>query len=206
MKLLNCYLPVFRLGYEFTLYPENFADYSLLHETCIEMLKSSALAAEREHDKYDCDEALFAVAVWLDEKILCSKLPCVAQWRGNLLQSQLFQTCIGGELFFEHLENVATENIALSRVYLFCLLTGFHGKYTLEDKVLLEGRIDEAMRCIPDIWRKWPNDAPLAMTAVVPELKMLTLWQNVTNNRWSWLIIPTGVYGVMLLSGFVYFS
>ncbi|EHM44282.1 DotU family type IV/VI secretion system protein [Hafnia alvei] len=206
MKLLNCYLPVFRLGYEFTQHPEKYADYAFLRETCIELLKQSALNAELEHDKSDCESALLAVVIWLDERVLCSTLPCVAQWRSALLQMQLFQTSIGGELFFTRLAAIPDANISLHRVYLFCLLTGFHGKYTQQDKTRLKQRIEKTKACLPAEWRDWPNQAHLTLAGQQLKINQLTHWQIIKNSRWLWLIIPVSAYGLMLLSGFIYFS
>ncbi|HHL2712516.1 TPA: DotU family type IV/VI secretion system protein [Yersinia enterocolitica] len=205
MKLLNCYLPLFKLGYEFTLYPEKYADYVVLRETCIELLKKGALDAELEYDKADCDAALFAVVVWLDERILCSSLDCVDQWRATLLQMQLFQTSIGGELFFTWLDGIDEDNIPLLHVYLFCLLTGFHGKYMWQDNDLLHQRIEEAKLCLPQEWRTWPNQAHLTNVDTTLKFNKLTIWEKMKNNHWLWLIIPVSIYGVMLLSGFIYF-
>lgn len=205
MKLVNCYLPVFRLGYEISLHPDKYAEYSSLRDKCIALLKASALASELENCQSDCDSALFAVAVWLDEKILCSDLPYVARWRSSLLQTQLFQTSIGGELFFKQLDDIPSWNTSLYRLYLFCLLMGFHGKFTQQDKDMLNACIEKTKQCLPYEWRSWPNRGIIVSEERVIIESKNTLWKRISGIKQSFITIFVIIYGMVMSIGLIYF-
>lgn len=206
MTLINCYLPVFRLGYEFTQYPEKYSDYSFFRETCISLLKQSALDAEGKYDQSDCESALLAVVIWLDERVLCSGLPWVIQWRSALLQTHLFQTSIGGELFFTRLAEIPEDRVSLHRFCLFCLMTGFYGKYARQNNVLLEQIIAEEKFCLPPEWRIWPNEEHITRIEPTTDTNELTCWGVVKNSQWLWLITTVSIYIFIFLGAFIYFG
>ncbi|WP_148873100.1 DotU family type IV/VI secretion system protein, partial [Serratia marcescens] len=161
MTLVNSYLPVFRFITAFFLHPRAHADYAVFREQCLSLLRHSREASERQHAPEECDDAFFAVVLWLDERVLCSTAPWVKKWQGELLQSHYFNISVGGEIFYTRLDDIDPANIPLRMVYLFCLLNGFHGKYTGQEARLLQQRIDNERQCLPGAWRSWPNDAPL---------------------------------------------
>jgi hypothetical protein len=49
-------------------------------------------------------EALRPVMLWIDERLLTSKRPDAAQWHDHSLQRRHFETNVGGDVFFERLE------------------------------------------------------------------------------------------------------
>lgn len=164
MKLLDCYLPVFKLAAQFAHQPELFADYDTFRALCLSRLEEAVQEAEY-HDisDFERDQAFFAVVVWLDETILCSAQPFVQSWRYDLLQRKYFQTSIGGEMFFVRLDDLKEEHQQARCVFLFCLQNGFHGKYSaVQDSHALTVLIDQQRQlCLPQDWQSWPNDAPL---------------------------------------------
>ncbi|MBF0171668.1 MAG: DotU family type IV/VI secretion system protein [Nitrospinae bacterium] len=79
----------------------------------------------------DIEEALFPVAVWIDEMAMNAAWEGSRPWKGAQLQRSLFDTARGGEIFFERLENLPPEKNGVREVYLLCLTLGFKGKYYL---------------------------------------------------------------------------
>lgn len=163
MKLLNLYLPVFKLVINFAqgIYP--LTNYEDFRQQCIFKLEQAISAAEQiECTGRERDEAFFAVVLWLDEFIMRSSLPYISQWRTELLQVKYFQTTIGGKEFFQHLNQLEDEHCLAKCVYLFCLQQGFQGQYAGQNSGQLQ-QIIQLLRwsCLPEAWIGWPNDAEL---------------------------------------------
>lgn len=158
-RLVNCYLPVFRLGIKFISAPEKFSHCDEFRNECIKLLDQALIQSELLNTSGDCKEAHFAVVVWLDELVLRASPVWVKEWRINLLQSQRLQTTIGGEEFYTRLDSIDVSNKTLRQVYLFCLLMGFQGKYAHKEKTELQARIFEERQCLPEEWQVWPGEA-----------------------------------------------
>lgn len=161
MLLVDCYLPVFRFVTDFLLHPEQYSDYEEFRHASLSVIDRAAREAEKNHDANDCDNAFCAIVIWFDECVLCSSLSWVKQWRGALLQTQFFQTSIGGEVFFERLDALE-DNKPVRMIYLTCLLLGFHGKYTGMHHDQLIQRIEDERKWLPEEWQAWPNNAQLS--------------------------------------------
>jgi type VI secretion system protein ImpK len=78
--------------------------------------------------------AIFAAVVYLDESVLNARVPVFADWPRRPLQDELFGGHMGGEWFFQYLEQLlqrpdSTALGDLLEVYLLCLLLGFRGRY-----------------------------------------------------------------------------
>ena len=159
MSLLNCYLPVFRLATTLFLEPQHHQDYGVFRSQCITLLDKAMRESELHNDPQECEAAFFAVVTYLDERVLCATIPWSKEWRGELLQMHYFNISVGGEAFFTRLDAIDEGNAQLRIVYLFCLLMGFHGKYTQQDAQLLKQRIDMERMCLPKAWQQWPNEA-----------------------------------------------
>ncbi|QLK63708.1 DotU family type IV/VI secretion system protein (plasmid) [Enterobacteriaceae bacterium Kacie_13] len=169
MKLLDCYLPVFKLAAEFAHQPALFADYDTFRALCLTRLEAAVQEAEyQDVTDFERDQAFFAVVVWLDETVLCSAQPFAQSWRYDLLQRKYFQTSIGGEMFFVRLNDLKEEHLQARRVFLFCLQNGFHGKYSAaQDTHALAVLIgQQRQHCLPQAWQQWPNDAQLTPVSV----------------------------------------
>jgi type VI secretion system protein ImpK len=169
MKLLDCYLPVFKLAAQLAHEPPLYADYDIFRALSLNRLEEAVQEAEH-YDITDVerDQAFFAVVVWLDETVLCSAQPFAQSWRSDLLQRKYFQTSIGGELFFDRLNHLKKEHQQARRVFLFCLQNGFNGKYSaVQDRQALTVLVEEQRQlCLPQDWQQWPNDAPLTPVSV----------------------------------------
>lgn len=87
----------------------------------------------------DYDLARFAVFAWIDESILSSNWSEKGKWQGEQLQRTYFQTTDGGELFFDKLNQLSSEQNQVREVYYLCLALGFTGRYCNPgDEFLLE--------------------------------------------------------------------
>lgn len=87
----------------------------------------------------DARLAIFAVVAYLDESVLNARNPALADWARRPLQDELFGGHMGGEWFFQHLEQLlarpdSPELADLLDVHQLCLLLGFRGKYGAGDR------------------------------------------------------------------------
>jgi type VI secretion system protein ImpK len=86
----------------------------------------------------DARLAIFAVVAFLDESVLNTRNPALADWARRPLQDELFGGHMGGEWFFQHIDQLLArpdgpELPELLDVYQLCLLLGFRGKYGASD-------------------------------------------------------------------------
>jgi len=121
----------------------------------------------------DARLAIFAAVALLDESALNSRQPALADWSRRPLQEELFGGHMGGEWFFQHVEQLLARQDSpaltdLLEVHHLCLLLGFRGRYGLDDRGALHAiaaQLDDRVRrsrgapgdLVPD-WRP-PNDA-----------------------------------------------
>lgn len=80
--------------------------------------------------------ALFAVVVFLDESVLNSGQAMFSDWPRRPLQDELFGGHLGGEVFFQYLQQQLEldDSAALAdllEVFQLCLLLGFQGRYSV---------------------------------------------------------------------------
>lgn len=78
--------------------------------------------------------AVYAVVAFLDEAVLSFQHPAFAAWQGKPLQEELFSIFIGGDMFFEYLKTLLSQQDSddlgdVLEVYQLCLLLGFKGRY-----------------------------------------------------------------------------
>lgn len=130
MKLLDCYMPVF---IQISDVETNFHQYDSFQYTRDKFTLIIEQAVSRAENlnitDRERDDAFYAVTVLIDEKILCSPLNFRDEWRDNLLQYKYFGNSVGGEHFFEKLDDLDGIHSEALGVFLFCLLLGFKGKY-----------------------------------------------------------------------------
>ncbi len=82
----------------------------------------------------DVRVALFAAVTFLDESVLNSPQPALAEWSRRPLQAELFGGHMGGELFYQYLDQqlARADEPALAdvlEVFHHALLLGFRGRY-----------------------------------------------------------------------------
>lgn len=199
MQLIECYVPIFRLACEFTAHPERYSQYGEFRTQAIALFEQA-----KEKSQQLClsdqssDEALFAVIVWFDERVLRSALPHVILWRAELLQTKYFATVVGGELFFNKLNQISPDNKDIRRVYLFCLLLGFQGKYHQHDSQARAELIHQERGNLPEPWREWPNEADITPYHENGARGRKPLITRVLNHRWSGVALISTQY--LLLS------
>jgi len=121
----------------------------------------------------DARLGIFAAVALLDESALNARQPALADWARRPLQEELFGGHMGGEWFFQHVEQLLARPdtpalIDLLEVHHLCLLLGFRGRYGVDDRGALHAvasRLDERVsraRGAPgDLVPAWrpPNDA-----------------------------------------------
>lgn len=76
----------------------------------------------------------YAVTAFLDESVLNSSDPMFSEWHRRPLQEEIFGEFLGGERFFQNLDELQrqpdSEDLAdLLEVHLLCLGLGFQGQY-----------------------------------------------------------------------------
>jgi type VI secretion system protein ImpK len=104
-------------------------------------MKQVLAAAEQEARRIgyagdDVRYALFGLIAFIDESVLNSTQPMFADWGRRPLQEEIFGTHMGGELFFQYLQQLLgrqdSEDLAdVLEVYQLCLLLGFKGRYSV---------------------------------------------------------------------------
>ncbi len=102
-------------------------------------LKQLLTAADQEARNlgYTGDDvrlAVYAVIVFVDESVLNSRQPMFAEWPAKTLQEEVFREHMGGEVFFNNLQDLlrrpdSREGADVLEVYQLCLLLGFRGRY-----------------------------------------------------------------------------
>jgi type VI secretion system protein ImpK len=103
------------------------------------LMKQLLASAQQEsagygYDAQDIRLAIFAVVAYLDESVLNARSPVFADWPRRPLQDELFGGHMGGEWFFQYLEQLLQRPDSshlgdVLEVYQLCLLLGFRGRY-----------------------------------------------------------------------------
>jgi type VI secretion system protein ImpK len=122
-------------------------------------------AAQRGYKVADVQEASFAVIAFLDEAVLTSNDSGRNQWAQRTLQEELFNQRSGGELFFQHLDQLRSHHDSpplaqVLEVYYLCLLLGYEGKYAVDSKADLHLLMDGLRERIERISRRMPAFSP----------------------------------------------
>lgn len=135
MNLLECYMPVFILITSLRSEPEKYLDYETTRECIIDAIEKAVRETEKiSISDSESDSAFYAIIVMVDELILCSELPFKKIWRDNLLQIKYFGHSTGGVEFFNILDRLIGTKNKSGYIFLFCLLLGFRGKYSVNSK------------------------------------------------------------------------
>jgi type VI secretion system protein ImpK len=96
-------------------------------------------ARQAGYSQGDVRYALYAVVAFIDESILNSAQPMFRDWPRRPLQDELFGGHVGGEAFFQYLQQLMTRDPSpdladVLEVYLLCLLLGFQGRYSATNR------------------------------------------------------------------------
>ncbi len=98
------------------------------------LAKAEQAGAAAGYAATDVRVSLFAAVAFLDESVLNSPQPALAEWSRRPLQDELFGGHMGGELFYQYLEQqlARADEPALAdvlEVFHHALLLGFRGRY-----------------------------------------------------------------------------
>lgn len=157
----------------------------------------------------DARLALFAVVAFLDESVLNTRIPVLSEWSRRPMQDELFGGHMGGEWFFQHIDQLmarqdSAELADLLEVHQLCLLLGFRGKYGTTDNgqlYAIASRLGERLARLRgphgDLAPSWrpPSDR---VDATDPWLRRLTL---MTIASAVLLFVLWGSYALLLRSG-----
>ncbi|QCP59334.1 DotU family type IV/VI secretion system protein [Pantoea sp. SO10] len=203
MHLINSYQPLVRWVCQFN-QPEVMALEFATFRQQTEAHFADALCTAHESGlgDEDLDNARFAMVVWFDEMVLRSSLTVKQQWRNTLLQTQWYNTVIGGEEFFSRLDGLTEKQKNVRMVYLYCLLMGFHGKYHYQDASQLVERIRNERQFLPAEWSDWPNNAAITPLNDRNDNNIFEGYRRLLRNKYSLIIIPGICYAMsgLLLS------
>lgn len=132
LKIVECYMPVFKLISSVKAFPEEYSDYDSTRKHIIDTVEDVVRNSEKiSLSDSELDAAFYSIVVMLDEVILCSELPYRKEWRNELLQIKYFGHSTGGVEFFNVLNKTIESGSQAGWVFLLCLLLGFRGKYTV---------------------------------------------------------------------------
>lgn len=162
------------------------------------LAKAEQAGAAAGYAATDVRVSLFAAVAFLDESVLNSPQPALAEWSRRPLQDELFGGHMGGELFYQYLEQqlARADEPALAdvlEVFHHALLLGFRGRYGSDAgalKVIAQrvgdriARIRGAAGDLAPAWRPVddavaatdPWIARLATGAVVIAVLVAALW------------------------------
>ena len=149
-------------------------DAAAFRAQLLELVRRADEEAQRAgYATADARLAIFAAVAYLDESALNSRQPALADWAGRPLQEELFGGHMGGEWFFQHVDQLLArpDSPALAdllEVHHLCLLLGFRGRYGADDRGALHAaasrlgervsRIRGAPGDLTPAWRP-PDDA-----------------------------------------------
>ena len=150
------------------------------------------------YDAADVRAGLFAIVAFLDESVLNSSQPTLAEWSRRPLQAELFGGHMGGELFYQYLEQqlARADEPALAdvlEVFHHALLLGFRGRYGSDAGALqvIAQRVGDRLTrirggsgALAPSWRPVDDAVPatdpwvarLAIGAAVTTVLVMALW------------------------------
>jgi type VI secretion system protein ImpK len=89
---------------------------------------------ESQMDSNSVNDAKYAMAAFVDEKVMSSAWPHKLSWMGKPLQLEFFGDNLAGEGFFKKLTKLrqsGDRNIDVLEVYFLCLQLGFEGMFRM---------------------------------------------------------------------------
>ncbi|KHI86118.1 type IV secretion protein DotU [Escherichia coli] len=160
VKIVECYMPVFKLISSVKVYPEKYADYDSTRNYIIDTVEDVVRNSEKiSLSDSELDAAFYSIVVMIDEVILCSKLSYRKEWRDNLLQVKYFGHSTGGVEFFNLLNKVIESESRVGWVFLLCLLLGFRGQYSVSKNDEINNYISRLkQQCGVNIYSKGKNN------------------------------------------------
>lgn len=154
---------------------------------------------------------MLAVVGFLDESILNSDIPALADWPRETMSHELFGHHLAGEIFFDNLDRLlgmqdSTGVADVLEVYRLCLLLGFRGKYgaarTTESRALADTAGAKIRRIRGHVDTLFPPESPAPALIPIrrsdPVRRVLAISAAVTM---ATALVLFGVYHAALDSG-----
>lgn len=154
---------------------QEVSNADLFRSQVLNSLKTAEQAARaRGYADEDIRLAIFAVVAFLDESLLNLRQAVFSDWVRRPLQEELFGRHVGGEIFFDHLQELlerrdSEETADVLEVYYLCLLLGYLGRFSISSKgdlrVLMEktnDKINRIRKARPDLSPQWALPAEAA--------------------------------------------
>lgn len=147
---------LFEMTKQIQFFPDKSIEYRSIIGKSLEMymkkLETLGFSPEIVH------ESGLIMSIYIDEIALGSEWRGQSEWRHKTLQSEYFNQHMGGEVFFNRLEERMNEHDSEGQVILplydFCLQLGFEGKYKFSDKkyfhTLKDRLLDEIRKVTPE--------------------------------------------------------
>lgn len=123
----------------------DFGDPKKLHDKIDSLFKSIESKAKQlnilEDDFLD---AKYAVAALVDETVLYSNWQQRTVWLDNPLAVEYFNDALAGEMFFDRVERIRTDQskIKVLEIYYMCLMFGFEGRFKIQGPEELQSYIN----------------------------------------------------------------
>ena len=135
MRLIDCFVESIAYLLETLDEVENGQQpsYEVVRSKIIKLLDNKAMAmSQGSYTSDHYQDALFAVAAFIDEKVLSSNWQEKTRWTKELLQRAYFHTSNAGVAFYQKLDDFNPFNPAerdIREVYFYCKSMGYVGKY-----------------------------------------------------------------------------
>lgn len=128
MRLIDCFIPAMAFIRHFQSQPAGDIASVRPQLDSLLMQASDAARAAGVTDA-DVQNALFAVAAWMDEVLIVATWSGAREWARQLLQKRHFNVSNAGDAFFTRLELLRPEQTEVREVYVYCLSLGFAGRF-----------------------------------------------------------------------------
>lgn len=135
MRLLDGFIPIFKHINSLSIQlasSEHTSTESLKHSFQEMLLVLDGEDFTSRYSPAQLESASFAVVALIDEKISETEWGALHNWSSEPLQKTLFSTLNAGELFFQRLDTLKTNDHLeddVREIYLYCLKLGFCGRY-----------------------------------------------------------------------------
>jgi type VI secretion system protein ImpK len=153
--------------------------------------------------------AVFATVAYLDESVLNLQSPVFADWARRPLQEELFNSHLAGEIFFQNLSKLLSQQDSHEvadtlELHCLCMQMGFRGRYALGDAGELSQSLRQALAKIQRIRGAAALMPPVEAPAVPPARTRDPLTSGLlvaTCVLAGLVVIAFGGYELMLSSG-----
>jgi type VI secretion system protein ImpK len=160
-------------------------------------------ARNRGYSAESVKQSIFATVAFLDESILNLQNQTFAEWVRKPLQEELFGVHVAGEIFFENLKNLLSQNDSpeladVLEVHLLCLQLGYRGRYGMGAGGELRGIIETLREKI----RRTRGESKYLAPAWAPPADAGPVPADTTTRRLALVAVGCLVLVLVLFAGF----